>query len=571
MVAGGQPPCFAVERIQRFPDLAGFPAPQQFSDVLQLAFTGDSCADSPGFVDGAPNGFVQGQACQSRGLEGDQLGGEVPHVQGIPPSLAFAYVRAAFGKIFLAFWHSLEEYSRLSRGNTMSDSSMVAQGQLDREAELDALQEHALAALERARGKGASDAEVTAHSSQGLSAGVRLGEVETLEHTQDRGIGVTVYLGRRKGHASSADLRSGSVLASVDRALDIARYTQEDKANGLADPDLLCTEFPDLDLWHPSTMDAGAAIERALACEAAGRRDERISNSEGASFSAGLGLVVYANSHGFAGRSSGTHYGQSCVLLAGEGDGMQRDYSYDSRRSLADLEEPETTGREAAHRTIRRLGARKIKTAEMPVLFAPEVARGLISHLLGAIAGSALYRNASFLRNRAGERLFPDWLRLSERPHLRRGASSSAFDSEGVATRERDIVGAGVLQGYLLSSYSARRLGLKTTANAGGARNVLLAPGGKGAEDPLASLGDGLYVTEVMGQGVSLVTGDYSRGASGFLVEGGKLVHPVEEVTIAGNLENMFRQVVLAGADLDTRGNLHCGSVLISTMMVAGE
>ncbi|MBT8058929.1 MAG: metalloprotease PmbA [Gammaproteobacteria bacterium] len=453
----------------------------------------------------------------------------------------------------------------------MSDSTMVAQRQLDREAELDALQEHALAALDRARANGASEAEVTAHSSQGLSAGVRLGEVETLEHTQDRGIGVTVFLGRSKGYASSADLRPESILACVDRAIDIARYTQEDKANGLAEPALLCTEFPDLDLWHPRAMDAGAAIERALACEAAGRSDDRISNSEGASFNAGLGLGVYANSNGFVGRSSGTHFGQSCVLLAGQGDGMQRDYSYDSRRSFEDLEDPETTGREAARRTVRRLGAQQLRTAEMPVLFAPDVAKGLIGHLLGAISGSALYRNSSFLRDRAGERLFPDWLQLRERPHLRRGICSSAFDGEGVATRERDVVGSGVLRAYLLSSYSARRLGLETTGNAGGARNLLLEPGGDGAEDPLGRLQDGFYVTEVMGQGVSLVTGDYSRGASGFRVEGGKLTHPVEEVTIAGNLEDMFRRIVLAGEDIDTRGNVHCGSVLISTMMVAGE
>lgn len=453
----------------------------------------------------------------------------------------------------------------------MNDSSMVTQPPLDREAELDALEAHVGEALRQAGRLGATDAEVSAHSSQGISAGVRLGEVETLEHMQDRGISVTVLIGRRKGHASSADLRPESIASCVRHAADIARYTQEDPCNGLADPALLAIEQPDLDLWHPSAVDAGAAIERALACEAAGRADSRISNSEGAAFNAGLGLSVYGNSNGFTGRSSGTQYSQSCILLAGEGDGMQRDYSYDSRRSMDDLESPEETGAEAARRTVRRLGASQLPTAEMPVLFAPHIASGLIGHLVGAISGSALYRNASFLKGRAGEKLFPRWLRLDERPFLTRGPGSASFDAEGVATRERSIVEDGVLTGYVLSSYSARRLGLETTANAGGVRNLLLAPGGEGEGDLLANLEEGLYITEVMGQGVNLVTGDYSRGASGFLVRNGKLVQPVEEVTIAGNLENMFADIVAAGSDIDTRGNLHCGSVLLRRMVVAGS
>lgn len=250
---------------------------------------------------------------------------------------------------------------------------------------------------------------------------------------------------------------------------------------------------------------------------------------------------------------------------------MQRDYSFDSRRCLQDLESPEYTGKEAARRTVRRLGARQLPTAEMPVLFAPEVAKGVIGHLIGAISGSALYRNASFLKDRAGEQLFPEWVTLSERPHLLRGPSSASFDGEGVTTRERNIVDAGILTSYVLSSYSARRLGLQTTANSGGVRNLLLRPGGEGSEDPLASMGEGFYVTEVMGQGVSLVNGDYSRGAAGFLVRNGQIDHPVEEVTIAGNLSQMFKDIETAGTDVDTRGNIHCGSVLISAMMVAGS
>ena len=453
----------------------------------------------------------------------------------------------------------------------MNDASMVTQPPLDREAELDALEAKVHEALRQANRLGASDAEIHAHTSQGLSVGVRLGDVETLEHMQDRGISVTVLIGRRKGQASSADLRPESVAACVQHAMDIARYTQEDPCNGLADPELLAVEHHDLDLWHPAPVDADAGIERALECEDAGRADKRISNSEGAAFNAGLGLSVYGNSNGFTGRSSGTQFSQSCILLAGEGDGMQRDYSYDSRRSMPDLESAAETGAEAARLTVRRLGASQLPTAEMPVLFSPQVAAGLIGHLVGAISGSALYRNASFLKDRAGESLFPEWLVLAERPLLPRGAASASFDAEGVATRERNIVDGGVLTGYSLSSYSARRLGLETTANAGGVRNLLLQPGGEAEGDLLSGLDEGFYVTEVMGQGVNLVTGDYSRGASGFLVRNGSIVHPVEEVTIAGNLENMFADIVASGNDIDTRGNVHCGSVLVRRMMVAGS
>ena len=447
---------------------------------------------------------------------------------------------------------------------------MVTQPPLDREAELDALEDRVREALQRAEKAGAGAAEAQAQLSRGLSVNVRMGEVETLEHMQDRGISVTVLIGRRKGQASSADLRPETIAACVDRALDIARYTEEDPCNGLADPDRLAVGAPDFDLWHPSPMDAEAAIERALACEAAGRAEPRISNSEGAAFNAGLGLSVYGNSNGFVGRSSGTNYSQSCVLLAGRGDGMQRDYSYDSRRCLADLEPVEVTGAEAARRTVGRLGARPLPTRAVPVLFAPRVATGLISHLLRAISGSTLIRNASFLKDRAGEQILPDWFGVAERPHLLRGVSSSHFDNEGVATAERDVIDAGVLTGYVLSTYTARRLGLQTTGNAGGARNLLVSPGGDGEGDLLASVNDGFYVTEVMGQGVNLVTGDYSRGASGYRIVDGRLDHPVEEVTVAGNLADMFSDIAGAGEDVDTRGNIHCGGLLIRRMMVAG-
>ncbi len=454
---------------------------------------------------------------------------------------------------------------------TKPDQTMVTQSQLDREVELDALESYVHEVLRRARKAGATAAEASAHTSQGLSVAVRLGEVETLEHMQDRGINVTVFIGKRTGHASSADLRVQSIEACVDRAMEIARYTQEDSYNGLADIELLATEFPDLDLWHPGSVDADTAIERALACEAAGRADKRITNSEGASFNAGLGLGLYGNSNHFIGRSAGTRFGQSCILLAGEGAGMQRDYSYDSRRNMQDLESPRQTGAEAARRTIRRLNARRLPTGEMPVLFSSEVAKGLLGHLVGAISGTSLYRNASFLKDTLGEVLFPGWLNILERPHMLRGAGSASFDGEGVVTRERKIIDAGVLQGYVMSSYSARRLGLQTSGNSGGVRNLLLEPGGEGSDDLIREMQDGFYVTEVMGQGISLVTGDYSRGAAGFLVENGEISYAVEEVTIAGNLRDMFRNIVGAGNNVDTRGNIHAGPVLISGMMVAGE
>jgi PmbA protein len=452
-----------------------------------------------------------------------------------------------------------------------NDKAMVAQAIPDRERELDQLALHVEEALACAREYGADSAEADASMQAGISVQVRLGEVETLEHNRDHALSVTVYLGRSKGHASCGDLRAGSVRESVRRAVDIARFTQEDKCNGLADPQRLATDFPDLDTWHPRAMDVNESMERALACEAAGLDDQRISNSEGATASSQVGLSVYGNSHGFVGRSAGTRFGQSCVLVAGKGETMQRDYWYDSRRAFDDLESPAQTGIEAARRTIARLGARQITTARLPVLFAPEVARSLFGQFSGAISGGALYRNASFLKDQAGEQLFPDWLNVAEMPFLKRGPGSAAFDADGVATRERNIVEQGVLTGYLLSTYSARRLGLETTGNAGGVHN--LRPSGR--EQPLeriiAKMGSGLMVTEVMGQGVSMVTGDYSRGATGFWIENGEISHAVEEVTIAGNLKNMFAAILALGDDRDERGNIQSGSVLVDGMTVAGS
>jgi PmbA protein len=453
----------------------------------------------------------------------------------------------------------------------MPEANMITQGGINRETELNTLQDCVAAALARARKAGASQAEVSAHTSKGLSVNVRHGEVETLEHMQDRSVSITVYSGKRKAHASSADLAPASIEACVDRAMDIARYTQPDPHNGLADEALMAQEFPDLDIWHPTPLDAGRAIARAKECEAAGLQDSRISNSEGAGFEAGLGMGVYGNSHGFVGRSAGTRYSQSCVLIAGKNDGMQRDYSYDAGRDLALLEDPRQTGQEAARRTLRRLGAKQLKTGQMPVLFAAEVAKGIVGHLLGAISGTALYRNASFLKDAVDTRIFPPWMHISERPWLKRGLGSSAFDNEGVATIANDLVDQGKLLRYVLSSYSARRLGLQTTANAGGVRNLLVHPSTEVGDDMLQQLGTGFYVTEVMGQGVSTVTGDYSRGATGFFVDKGEIAFAVEEVTIASNLAEMFLGIVACGSNLDTRGNVHCGDMLIKNMTVAGS
>ncbi|MCW8925025.1 MAG: metalloprotease PmbA [Xanthomonadales bacterium] len=452
-----------------------------------------------------------------------------------------------------------------------NDFNMVAQAVPDRDQELAALEDAAGQALEHARSLGADSAEVSANAHQGLDVSVRKGEVETLEFSLDHGLAISVYIGNSKGHSSSGDLRSDSIRVCVEKAIDIARFTQADKCNGLAPVDRLAREFPDFDLWHPRALDADLTMERALACEAAGLGMEGISNSDGASASANFGLNVYANSTGFCGRRDGTRYDQSCVLIAGEGDTMQRDYWYDSRRAFDDLEDVEITGREAARRTLRRLGARQVPTCEVPVLFAPETASGIVRHLVAAISGSALYRNSTFLKDAAGRQLFPEWVQISERPHIPRAPSSAAFDAEGVATSDRELIDNGVLTGYVLGSYSARRLGLESTGNAGGVHNLVVQPGRYSAPELLRVMGTGLLVTELMGQGVSIVTGDYSRGAAGFWVENGEIQYPVDEVTVAGNLRDMFLAVEAVGSDVDDRTSIQTGSILVGKMTVAGS
>jgi PmbA protein len=429
-------------------------------------------------------------------------------------------------------------------------------------------------ALARARGLGATQAEADVSLQKGLTTTVRLGEVETVEYQRDRGMGITVYFGRRKGSASTADLSVKAVAETVEKACDIARYTAEDDCAGLADPEELAREIPDLDLDHPWALSPEDAVETARACEAAGRSvDTRITNSEGASVGSHRGVRVYGNSHGFLAGYPSTSHSVSCVLLAQTGDDMQRDYWYSSARDARDLESAEVIGRKAGERAVARLGARKLSTQKARVLYAPEVARGLIGHFLGAVRGSSQYRKSSFLLGAAGSQVFPAFVELRERPHIRKALGSSPFDGEGVATRDRELVQDGVLQGYVLGSYSARKLGLKTTGNAGGTHNLLVESktGGVDYAQILKQLGTGLLVTELMGQGVNGVTGDYSRGASGYWVENGALAYPVHEITIAGNLKEMYRNIAAIGSDVDVRGGVRVGSVLISEMTIAGD
>ncbi|MFT3755637.1 MAG: metalloprotease PmbA [Pseudoxanthomonas sp.] len=430
--------------------------------------------------------------------------------------------------------------------------------------------------LDAAKRRGASQAEVSCSEERGLNVSVRMGEVETVESTRDRGIAVTVYFGQRKGSASTADLREESLEATVEQACAIARHTEDDDAAGLADAALMAQpqadgHFPDLDLWHPWALDADRAIDLALACEAAGRDvDARIGNSDGASLGSGSSLSVYANSHGFIGRERSSQHSLGVALIGGQGEDMQRDGWYSVGLAETDLENPAEIGRHAAQRTLARLHPRSVATGQYPVLFAAETARSLIGHLLGAVSGGALYRRASFLLDHAGQRIFPDWFSIIEQPHLPHGLRSGSFDAEGVATRESALIENGVLARYVLGSYSARKLGLQSTANAGGVHNLSVKANAGSLDELLRGMGNGLFVTELMGQGVNAVTGDYSRGAGGFWVENGRIAYPVDGITIAGNLKDMFAGIEAVGSDRDRRSHIGIGSVLLGRMTVAG-
>lgn len=428
--------------------------------------------------------------------------------------------------------------------------------------------------LDEAKRQGASQCEADAHVSKGLGVTVRLGEVDTIEYQRDRGLGVTVYFGKRKGSASTADLTREAVAQTVEKACAIARYTAEDPYAGLIEPEALAREIPDLDLDHPWTLTPEEAIEIARRCEAAGLEvDSRITNSEGGSLNSGRHTGVYGNSHGFLAGVSSTSHSVSCSLIAQHGDEMERDYWYTTARDPGDLEPADTIGRIAGQRAVARLGSRKLSTRKAPVAFSPDMARGLIKHFAGAIRGAAQYRKASFLLDAAGQRIFPDFFQIYERPHIPKGLASNPFDDEGAATKDRDLIRDGVLDGYVLGSYSARRLGLKSTGNAGGVHNLIVAAPGRALDTPsfLTRMQNGLLVTELLGQGVNGVTGDYSRGASGFWVENGQIAYPVHEVTIAGNLKQMFLDIVAVGSDVDARGTIRTGSILIGEMTIAGD
>lgn len=439
-------------------------------------------------------------------------------------------------------------------------------------ADISALEGIVRLMLDEARKLGASQAEASASHDLGLSVTARLGDVENLEYTNDRGAGITVYVGLAKGSASTSDFNRAALEEAVAKACSIAKLTAPDEYAGLADAELMAQDPPDLDLAHPWDLESGRAIELAIECESAARaHDERIRNSEGATVSTHAGARAYGNSHGFLGSFAATSHSASCVVVGEAGGDMERDYHYTAARDAADLEPVEEVGRKAAQRAVERLGARKIRTTKAPVLFTPDLARGFIGHAMGAIAGGAQYRRASFLLDAAGEQVFPDFVSVLERPHIPKGMASAPFDAEGVATADRDLVAGGVLQGYLLSSYSARRLGLRTTGNAGGAHNLVLPGNAEDLQALMRTMGRGLLVHELIGHGVNAVTGDYSRGAVGFWIENGEVAYPVHEVTIAGNLKDLYRRIAAIGRDQDLRGGIRCGSLLVEEMTIAGS
>lgn len=426
--------------------------------------------------------------------------------------------------------------------------------------------------LDEAKRQGASAAEANVSVGQGLAVTVRLGEVETVEHTRDQGLGITVYFGHQSGSASTSDFSPQAVRETVRAACTIAKYTAEDRYSGLADADRLAREIPELDLYHPWSITLDAAIEQARACEAAAREaDARIGNSEGATLNKSDGIEVYGNSLGFIAGLPTSRHNLSVSVIAQDASGMQRDYWYTVARDPQDLESAAAVGRRAAARTVQRLGARKLKTCQVPVLYEAPVAASLLSHFIGAIRGTALYRGSSFLLDALGKPVFADKVQIREEPHIKKALGSAPFDNEGVATRARDLVKGGVLQGYVLDTYSARKLGMTTTGNAGGVHNLSIAPGSDDLPALIKRLHKGVLVTELIGFGVNNVTGDYSRGAAGFWVENGEIQYPVEEITIAGNLKDMYRGLVAVGRDVDVRGNMRTGSILIDRMTVAGD
>ena len=435
-----------------------------------------------------------------------------------------------------------------------------------------ALRALAQTVLDHAAAMGATACEVDVSEGFGQSVSVRRQEVETIEYNRDKGLGVTAYVGQRRGHASSSDFSPAAVRASVEAALSIARFTAEDDCAGLPEAGLLAKKTMDLDLYHPGDIAVEASIDIARRCEqAAFDVSPMIRNSEGATVSAQTSHFVSANSLGFMGGFATSRHYVSCSVIAGAGEDMQRDDWYVSQRDARKFPDAATVGDYAARRALSRLGARKLKTRKCPVIFEAPLATGLVGSFVHAISGGALYRKTSFLVDSLGRQLFPDFVQISERPHIRGGFASSPFDDDGVATHDREVVKDGVLQGYFLSTYSARKLGLQTTGNAGGAHNLLVRPGRHDLKGLLREMGTGLLVTELLGQGVNYVTGDYSRGAAGYWVEKGEIAYPVEEITIAGNLREMLRGIAAIGNDIEVRGSKQVGSILVERMTIAGN
>jgi PmbA protein len=437
---------------------------------------------------------------------------------------------------------------------------------------LDQIKQMSEEVLRIAKSLGASQAEAELSLSVGQSVSVRMGETENIEYNRDKGMSVTVYFGKQKGHASTSDLSPQALKDTVGAACNIAKYTAQDEYCGLADADLMAKDIQDLDLHHPWPLSVEEAVVIAKACETAAlETDRRITNSEGASVSTGTGVFAYSNSHGFTGGYPTSRHGISCSVIAESADNMQRDYWYSTARAAEDLQSAAEIGRIAGQRTVRRLDSRKIKTCQAPVLFEATLASGLISSLISAISGGNLYRKSSFLLDSLGKQVASPLLNIYEAPHLKKGLASSPFDNEGVATRPRQIIQDGVLQGYVLSSYSARKLGMQTTGNAGGNHNLLVQSGSQDFAGLLKQMDTGLVVTELLGHGMNMVTGDYSRGAAGFWVEKGVIVHAVEEITIAGNMADMLKMIVGIGNDVLVQGSKQVGSILIERMTIASE
>jgi len=438
--------------------------------------------------------------------------------------------------------------------------------------DLESLKQISQDVLKLAKNAGASSAECDVSFGTGQSVSVRKGETENIEYNRDKGVSVTVYFGQQKGNASSSDLSAQALKDTVQAACDIAKFTAKDEFCGLADASLMAKTIPDLDLYYPWSIGVDDALEIAKRCEAAALAvdTKRITNSEGASVSTNEGVFAYANSHGFIGGYPSSRHSISCSVIAGDGEAMQRDYWYSSARDTHDLESAEFIGKTAGERTIRRLGARPMKTGQYPVLFEANLASGIISSLISAISGGNLYRKSSFLLDSLGKQIGASLLNIEELPHIKKGVASSAFDDEGVATKSRKLVGNGVLNGYVMGSYSARKLGLQSTGNAGGSHNLIVQSTHKAA-DLLTMMGTGLLVTEVLGHGMNMVTGDYSRGAAGFWVENGVIAHPVEEITIASNMKEMLNQIIAVGDDAIKHNSKQTGSILIENMTVAAS